>query len=420
MKFTLGRLSCLALVFSLSGTLLTILSPRAVAQKQDHTAVVLSPQELFKRLSPSVFVVEVLDETGSLVATGSAVVVARDQVITNKHVIEAGVAFRIKQRNRSLPATVTYVDPDHDLGRLTVEGLKASAVPVRLSTTLTVGEHVFSIGAPEGLELTISEGLISGLREFEQVRLIQTSAAISPGSSGGGLFDAQGQLVGITTFFLKEGQNLNFALPGEWVRAVASHRPSLAEKNKMGSPADQALPWILLAGQMMDAGEYQKAVDAFREVVRLTPDNVDAWFSLAFAYLGLRQLDKAAAAFEQDIRLKPDDTRAWNNLGNVYSDLRQDDKAIAAYGEAIRLKPDDQGAWYNLGHAYFVFRQYEKAATAYEEAVRLKPDDAGTWYNLGITYDEQHDRSRVMTVYEKLKSLDQDKADKFFRAVVLP
>ena len=134
MKFTLGRLSCLALVFSLSGTLLTILSPRAVAQKQDHTAVVLSPQELFKRLSPSVFVVEVLDETGSLVATGSAVVVARDQVITNKHVIEAGVAFRIKQRNRSLPATVTYVDPDHDLGRLTVEGLKASAVPVRLST----------------------------------------------------------------------------------------------------------------------------------------------------------------------------------------------------------------------------------------------------------------------------------------------
>ena len=454
MKITLGRLSCLALVFSLSGTLLTILSPRAVAQKQDHTPVVLSPQELFKRLSPSVFVVEVLDETGSLVATGSAVVVARDQVITNKHGIEAGVAFRIKQRNRSLPATVTYVDPDHDLGRLTVEDLKASAVPVRLSSALTVGEHVFCIGAPEGLELTISEGLISGLREFEQVRLIQTSAAISPGSSGGGLFDAQGQLVGITTFFLKEGQNLNFALPGEWVRAVASHRASLAEKNNTGSQADQALPWFQFGVQMMDATEYQKAVDAFREVVRLTPGESEAWSNLGVAYARLKQDDKAVAALQEAIRLRPHDAIAWSNLGVAYGRLKQDDKAVAALQEAIRLRPDDAIAWCNLGLSYDRLHEYKKATTALQEAIRLKPDYAmawvglgvaygylqqddkavaafqeairlepdyaEAWYNLGVAYEEQHDRSRVMTVYEKLKSLDQDEADKFFRRVVLP
>jgi S1-C subfamily serine protease len=88
-----------------------------------------------------------------------------------------------------------------------------------------VGERVYAIGAPEGLELTISEGLVSGLREYENVRVIQTSAAISHGSSGGGLFDVNGRLIGITTFSLKEGQNLNFALPGEWIQALLHTQP---------------------------------------------------------------------------------------------------------------------------------------------------------------------------------------------------
>jgi len=194
--------------------------------------------------SPSVFVVEVLDETGSLVATGSAVVVAPDQVITNKHVIEAGAAVRIiKQRNGTLAADVSYVDPDHDSGLLTVEELKAPAVRVHLSSALTVGERVYSIGAPEGLELTISEGLISGLREFGQVRLIQTSAAISQGSSGGGLFDAQGQLVGITTFFLQEGQ---ISICSAWRVGAGGHIASslLCREKQDGKPSRPSVALI--------------------------------------------------------------------------------------------------------------------------------------------------------------------------------
>ena len=422
MKITHRGSASIVLTFSLFTALLISVSPQAVAQKEDHPPAVLSPQELFKRLSPSVFVVEVLDENGSLVATGSAVAVASDQVVTNKHVIEAGAAFRIKRGSRTWPAAVTYVDPDHDLGRLTAEELKAPAVPVRLSSVLTVGEHVYSIGAPEGLELTISEGLISGLREFEQVRLIQTSAAISHGSSGGGLFDAQGQLVGITTFFLKDGQNLNFALPGEWVRAVASHRGSLAEKNKIATPASQVLPWFQLGVKMMEAAEYEKAVRAYREVLRLKPGESAAWSNLGAAHNELQQYDKALAACQEAIRLKPDLAEAWSILGNAYVGLHEVDKAIPAYREAIRLKPDDAStfAWYNLGVAYLHLHQYEKATAADQEAIRLKPDDADAWYILGITYKVQDDRSRVMMVYEKLKTLDKDEADKFFREIVLP
>jgi tetratricopeptide (TPR) repeat protein len=411
MKIINRGVASIALAFGLFTALLTGVSPQAVAQKEDHTPAALSPQELFKRLSPSVFVVEVLDENGSLVATGSAVAVAPDQVVTNKHVIEAGVAFRIKQGSKTWPAAVAYVDPDHDLGRLAAEGLKAPAVPVRFSPVLTVGEHVYSIGAPEGLELTISEGLISGLREFEQVRLIQTSAAISHGSSGGGLFDAQGQLVGITTFFLKDGQNLNFALPGEWVRAVASHRVSSAEKNKIATPASQALSWFQLGVQMIEAADYKKAVRAFREVVRLKPGESAAWSNLGAAYNDLQQYDNALPACQEAIRLKADLVEAWSNLGDAYDGLQQVDKAISAYHEAIRLKPDYANAWYNLGVTYAGLQQADKAISAFLEAIRLDPLNAKAWYNLGVSYAGLQQVDKAISAYQEAIRIKPDYAN---------
>jgi len=173
----------------------------------------LSAQQIFKRISPSVMVVESLDANGKVAAFGSGVVIVSGHVITNRHVIEDGVSFRIEHDGKKWPAKLVRVDPDHDLAELSVAGLDAPVVTVLDSSKLAVGETVYAIGAPEGLELTISGGLISGLRDFDKGRVIQTSAAISPGSSGGGLFDAQGRLAGITTFYLKEGQSLNFALP---------------------------------------------------------------------------------------------------------------------------------------------------------------------------------------------------------------
>ena len=82
-------------------------------------------------------------------------------------------------------------------------------------TDLKVGERVYSVGAPSGLERTLGEGIISGLRATSEGQFIQMTAPISPGSSGGGLFDSSGNLIGITTFLLKEAQAINFAIAAE-------------------------------------------------------------------------------------------------------------------------------------------------------------------------------------------------------------
>jgi hypothetical protein len=107
-----------------------------------------------------------------------------------------------------------------------VSGLDAPPAVLGSTRGLKVGQPVYAVGAPRGLELTLSSGIVSSLRrnllgnDFpdDQLPIIQTDAAISGGSSGGGLFDGEGRLIGITSFGIRDGQNLNFALPAEWIR----------------------------------------------------------------------------------------------------------------------------------------------------------------------------------------------------------
>jgi S1-C subfamily serine protease len=88
-------------------------------------------------------------------------------------------------------------------------------VDVRSYDTIEIGEEAYSVGAPKGLDLTIANGIVSGKRSLKGINYLQTTAPISPGSSGGGLFDATGKLIGITTMYLAEAQNLNFAIAAE-------------------------------------------------------------------------------------------------------------------------------------------------------------------------------------------------------------
>lgn len=115
------------------------------------------------------------------------------------------------------------MDRKNDLAAVKV---KASGTPsLELASKLPeIAEKVFAIGNPKGLQNTISEGLVSGLRGPERQSCIQTTAAISPGSSGGPLVNARGEVVGVTTFYLSEGQNLNFAMPAALVAELLTQK----------------------------------------------------------------------------------------------------------------------------------------------------------------------------------------------------
>lgn len=181
------------------------------------TGGALNPETLYATTAPSVVVIEAVNGSGQTYGRGSGVVIGPQRLITNCHVIEGAVSIQVKTGNTEHSATSGTSDTHLDLCVLLVEGLSAPEVKRGSAKNLQVGQTVYAIGAPQGLDRTLSQGLISALRETPEGTVIQTSAAISPGSSGGGLFDAEGRLIGITTFQTKMGQNLNFAVPVDWL-----------------------------------------------------------------------------------------------------------------------------------------------------------------------------------------------------------
>ena len=213
----------------------------------EHSEKELPAPALFGRVSPSIVVIVA---SGKETLQGSGVVIGPGRVVTNNHVVAGATRLEVRQGDLHWPATPEAVDPKHDLAILAIEGFDRPRVSMRPSTALTIGERVYAIGAPRGLELTLADGLISALRRDKpakasgdepQPAVIQTSVPISPGSSGGGLFDAQGRLVGITTFSAVGSQNLNFAHPTEWIETLRVPKAGAAA----GAAAATARPFTL-------------------------------------------------------------------------------------------------------------------------------------------------------------------------------
>ena len=238
--------------------------PRAVEPPQAAVAparpvaaaprlVARSAEDVFAGAAPSVARVNVMDASGNEIGSGSGVVIDTAVTLTSCHVATIGPKLAVKIGGVTLPATILLADEALDLCRLSVPGSPAPAVTIGSVTTLRTGQRVYAIGAPEGLELTISEGIVSALRKVDEGTVIQTTAPISPGSSGGGLFDEYGRLVGIMTFQHRFGQNLNFALPADWIAQMRERKAGESgwRSASVTDPAQPGSPAALIIGRWL-------------------------------------------------------------------------------------------------------------------------------------------------------------------------
>ena len=169
----------------------------------------LRAEDVFDKASGAVYVVKADRRLGSAVA------ISDNELLTNCHVTGDLPEVKIARAKDEMPAKVISRNADADRCVLRTDTKLAKWVTVRPYDDIKVGERAITIGTPQGLELTAAEGIVSSKRLYNQTRVVQTSAPISQGSSGGGLFDARGHLLGITTFYFRGGQNLNFAVAAE-------------------------------------------------------------------------------------------------------------------------------------------------------------------------------------------------------------
>jgi tetratricopeptide (TPR) repeat protein len=403
------------------------------ARAQSATAV-------FDRVKDSVFVVKALDAKGAEIALGSAVLLPDGKFATNQHVVKEGASFKVGRGKLFVDATVYAADGDKDIALLEAPDISGKAIQMGSAASLKVGQPVYAVGAPQGLELSISEGIVSQLRGGPPP-FIQTTAAISPGSSGGGLFDSEGRLVGLTALYIEGGQNLNFALPVEWIAAVKpglaapakersqgawlARAAELEEKKDWPGLRDWSLAWTKSEPRNEDAwyglGEayyslqrYSDAIEAYRQALRINPDDTVAWNNLGAAYDGLQRYSDAIEAYRQALRIKPDYADAWNNLGAAYNGLQRYSDAIEAYRQSLRIEPDDAKAWYNLGYAYGDLQRYSDAIEAYRQALRIKPDDADAWNNLGNAYRRLQRYSDAIEAFRQALRIKPDYAEAWY------
>jgi len=143
-------------------------------------------------------------------------------VVTSQHVVEgAARSFAIYKENENLNIdSIIANDPIRDIAVLKVRAVDTPALRLGNSDKVDVGNEIYTIGAPQGLLNTISKGIISQIRYLKGIKYIQIDAPISPGNSGGPLLDRNLEVIGVNFAYMKEGQNLNFAIPVNYIKAL--------------------------------------------------------------------------------------------------------------------------------------------------------------------------------------------------------
>ena len=181
--------------------------------------------QIARAAKPSVGMIIVSDNTDTAKTIGSCfVVTTAGLVVTNYHIVSDGTSALVKFPNGAFFGVkgVVAADAERDLALLQLDGFDFTPVKLASADAVTVGEPVIAIGNPAELEYTVSDGIVSALRRSTQATppLIQITAPIAHGSSGGPLFNMRGEVIGVTTLMHTEAQNANFAVAISQVRVL--------------------------------------------------------------------------------------------------------------------------------------------------------------------------------------------------------
>ena len=214
---------------------------------------------IIKRIEPSTVIVFTYDRKGNFLRLGSGFFISQNgDIITNYHVLQGASSAEVKTSDgKTYPINYILADDEQsDIICLSVNIPSQYVYPLSLSTTIPeVGERIIVYGSPLGLEKTVSDGIVSAIREVPDYgKLIQITAPVSPGSSGSPVLNMKGEVIGVATFQFIEGQNLNFAIPSERIanlNLAEEKKTSISEKKEIGKYLQKYKPTKILSANII-------------------------------------------------------------------------------------------------------------------------------------------------------------------------
>jgi tetratricopeptide (TPR) repeat protein len=374
---------------------------------------------VIKRVEPSIIVLLTYDKEGKFLGQGTGFFITQEgDVITNYHVLKGASRADVRMSDGKMYPVKKVIaeDEEGDLIRVSIDIPKEVVRPLSIQSSFPeVGERIIVIGTPLGLEKTVSDGIVSAVREVPDFgKIIQVTAPISPGSSGSPVVNMKGEVVGVVSFFLMPGQNLNFAVPGERIaRLTPVDGKTLSQLEETREEQSIAIAKQLYAmGRVyLWTEDYEKALPYFAEVVKKNPNYADAYFQIGYCLGKLGRYSEAIEPYRQAIRIKPGDIDTLNNLCVAYGILGRYDEAIEVCKEAIRIKADLPEAYNNLGWTYHKLGRYQEAIDSCKQAIRLKPDFAMAHYNLGNNYFALKKFNEAIESYKQTIRINFDYAE---------
>ena len=403
---------------------------------------VLSPEEIYEKVNDAVVVIIAYDFNNEPKNQGSGVVLnEQGYVVTNYHVFAGCERLEIKHYDKTIPySDIIGIDVEKDLLILKIEDNIFPSIQLANVDELKVGQRIYAIGSPLGFENSMSEGIISGLRNVYMLErnFIQITAGISSGSSGGAVVNSEGELIGISTFTIKDGQNLNFAIPVSDILSLKigsySDKDSIEKYN------------LFYKGQnALESGNYSASIKYYDEFIKKNPDIAVAYYNRGIAYYQLQKYEEAVSDLTHAIIIDPDYAlayhnraiayyqlqryydaisnftksisvdnpyivEAYNKRGFVYGILKKYDKALLDYTKAISIDSNYADAYLNRGIVYGILKKYDKALLDYTKVISIEPNNAYAYYSRGLTYGVMEEYDKAISNHTKAISIDPNLA----------
>lgn len=200
-------------------------NPQTVAQSYNSA-------EITKKVAPAVVLIKGTTDTGEILGTGF-VISSDGKIATNLHVVESlkNVGVQLASGEKFDSFSILAFDARKDIAIIKIPGFDLPTVALGNSNNVQVGEPVLAVGSPLGLQGTVTTGVVSSLRDDPTgggFKVLQTDASVNPGNSGGPLVNRQAEVIGIVTFKIRGGENLNFAIPINYLRGLVDSPGSAA------------------------------------------------------------------------------------------------------------------------------------------------------------------------------------------------
>ena len=236
-------------------------------------------------------VIKVVALRQSSIVYGSGIVVAPGKLITNCHVVGNASEIKLISQGRISYGRLIVHDVERDLCVVAAPDLDVPTVRFGSTQELVLGQPVFAAGYPGGEQFTFSAGRVKGLHEAYGSRVIQTSAYFEPGSSGGGLFDAEDRLLGILTFKAASGGDFHFVLPIEWVlKLIDEDAPAISSIASGRAFWDKELreqPFFLQAAALEEKKDWHGLLKLAKKSPIKDVQCGEPWIAMSKAYAGL-------------------------------------------------------------------------------------------------------------------------------------